>query len=554
MKRFLVIVLAIMLLVSSGCLFEKKSEPWPITGLGAMLPEPEGVIEIESDYDDRFSAKIYKVSMDIFRLYIEECASRGFTVESTKSSSEYEAFNADGYKLEIDMSSYSKEMRIDLRSPIELGQLKWPGGKAGQLVPVPDSTRGKVEWEDDDSFTVYVGDMTKEKYNNYIEFCTEAGFSIDSYKRDNSFKASNQEGYTLYLDYEGFNIISVQINKPSTSPTADSAGQNTTDPISTASSDVEQKVSSPESAKNLKDKNVDDVVKQFLDAGFMEIKTVGKGDLIIALLHSEGDVESISIDGDSAFAKGQQYDSTAQVVITYHSFDEEENVIVTTKATEGPTLEPTIEPTVVPTKTPTTAPTKTPTTAPTKTPTPAPTKTPTPAPTKTPTPAPTKTPTPAPTKIPPTAPIETPVATDPASLMRLCVIKGSNYLDLFMEALYNYNMSTHKERTVDLGYNEMVCETSSRYFSVWYYPDSKEILYCDFATKNVKEYEYFTDLADKALGSYMTNSIYNWIKKNIGSNNETTINGIRLTYHTNEVFTELEIRTELLAKTFELYG
>ena len=59
MKRFLVIVLAIMLLVSSGCLFEKKSEPWPITGLGAMLPEPEGGILIESDYDVRFSAKIY---------------------------------------------------------------------------------------------------------------------------------------------------------------------------------------------------------------------------------------------------------------------------------------------------------------------------------------------------------------------------------------------------------------------------------------------------------------------------------------------------------------
>ena len=71
----------------------------------------------------------------------------------------------------------------------------------------------------------------------------------------------------------------------------------------------------PDSASLLKDRNVEDVVALFANAGFKEIKTEGKGDLIVAILHSEGDVEEISIGGNTMFSKGDVFDPSAQVII-----------------------------------------------------------------------------------------------------------------------------------------------------------------------------------------------------------------------------------------------
>ncbi|MBQ2307479.1 MAG: hypothetical protein II184_08195, partial [Clostridia bacterium] len=162
----------------------------------------------------------------------------------------------------------------------------------------------------------------------------------------------------------------------------------------------------PDSAVLLIDKNVEDVVALFANAGFKEIKTEGKGDLIVALLHSEGDVETISVGGNTMFSKGDVFDQSTQVIIRYHSYNKTEEIVLsnttptpepTVNITEAPTLVTTAETT--PTATPSPKPTATPTPKPTATPTPKPTATPTPKPTATPTPKPTATPTPKPTPV-----------------------------------------------------------------------------------------------------------------------------------------------------------
>ena len=129
----------------------------------------------------------------------------------------------------------------------------------------------------------------------------------------------------------------------------------------------------PDSAVLLIDKNVEDVVALFANAGFKEIKTEGKGDLIVALLHSEGDVETISVGGNTMFSKGDVFDQSTQVIIRYHSYNKTEEIVLSnTTPTPEPTVNITEAPTLVTTAETTPASTATPSPKPTATPTPTP--------------------------------------------------------------------------------------------------------------------------------------------------------------------------------------
>ena len=97
---------------------------------------------------------------------------------------------------------------------MELEVLSWPAGMAGKQVPVPKSTVGKLSYDRDDSFLVYVGDTSKEEYNVYLNICSEAGFNVDYDKSDNRYLAYNSEGWLLTLNYVGGSIMSVQVEAP----------------------------------------------------------------------------------------------------------------------------------------------------------------------------------------------------------------------------------------------------------------------------------------------------------------------------------------------------
>ncbi|WP_430603741.1 hypothetical protein IGJ02_001311 [Enterococcus sp. DIV0724b] len=84
-------------------------------------------------------------------------------------------------------------------------------------------------------------------------------------------------------------------------------------------------IKTPASAKELKKENYEDVQKLFNQAGFEDIVLKEEADLKIGLLSKEGDVDSISIDGDTKFEKGDSFDKTAEVVIIYHVFPQEDS-------------------------------------------------------------------------------------------------------------------------------------------------------------------------------------------------------------------------------------
>ena len=73
--------------------------------------------------------------------------------------------------------------------------------------------------------------------------------------------------------------------------------------------------------ESMSGKNYADVAKLFQKQGFTDIKVQGMGDLIIALLHSEGEIEEVSVGGITDYSRETMYDSSTEVIIRYHSHD-----------------------------------------------------------------------------------------------------------------------------------------------------------------------------------------------------------------------------------------
>lgn len=217
MKKTVVAILLVMAMLFTGCGGEKIV--WEDMILGEHLPQPaldKG--EVHFNNADKLWVDIVGISDKQYFDYTEACKEKGFTIDSDTDSISYEAYNAEGYKLSLRYYSTGEEMAIDLEKPMELETITWPKGVAGEKIPAPKSTIGKFSHEYDDHFFVYVGNMTKDDYCAYVTACSEKGFNVDYSKGEDYYRADNEEGWSLSLKYEGYNIISIDIDAPDKMP------------------------------------------------------------------------------------------------------------------------------------------------------------------------------------------------------------------------------------------------------------------------------------------------------------------------------------------------
>jgi hypothetical protein len=80
----------------------------------------------------------------------------------------------------------------------------------------------------------------------------------------------------------------------------------------------------PSSSKDFKGENYQDVTTQLESAGFSHIETVVLDDLITGWLTKDGEVEEVSINGDTDYDAGSWFAKDALIKITYHTFPQEE--------------------------------------------------------------------------------------------------------------------------------------------------------------------------------------------------------------------------------------
>ena len=243
MKKAIVIVLCILFILSlTSC----GGDAWPTTGLGAMLPKPSsGTVKIHFN-DDNFYATVDKAKPDEFANYISACEKLGYTVDAEKKETSYDAYNKDGYHLDLTSFSSSNDIMIKLDPPIEMGTLRWPSGEMGKLIPQPDSKTGKTQYENDGSFLLYIGDTTLDQFDEYADKCAQAGFNVEYERGDKYYQANSKNGYHLYLKYEGFNIMSIDVSKIDDEIQDTDTKEKNKDSDSTNSSSSSKSVSSAE--------------------------------------------------------------------------------------------------------------------------------------------------------------------------------------------------------------------------------------------------------------------------------------------------------------------
>lgn len=76
----------------------------------------------------------------------------------------------------------------------------------------------------------------------------------------------------------------------------------------------------PVSSEEIKKLSVKEASSILSEAGFVNIKTEPLRDLVLEILHSDGDISEVSVGGDIEFKKGDRYAPDAAIVIRYHSY------------------------------------------------------------------------------------------------------------------------------------------------------------------------------------------------------------------------------------------
>lgn len=186
---------------------------WNEVVLANMLPKPKSPYgEIISNSEDYLSLDVRKTNEEQYGKYIEDCKNKGFTIDAETTGSSFYAYNDKGYKLSL--SYYDNEMHIGLDATMELGTLTWSDSEMAKLLPVPKSTIGNIQQDDEKGFTAYIGETTIEEYNAYVKACEDKGFTVDANKTEKLYSAKNADAYKLSVEYQGNNVIYISVDEP----------------------------------------------------------------------------------------------------------------------------------------------------------------------------------------------------------------------------------------------------------------------------------------------------------------------------------------------------
>ncbi len=210
------LVLILPYLVSSSSTTSNTQELiWADIVLNEILPEPESNVgEIISNNNENLLIYVHKTSVDDYNEYLSKCEEKGFVIEADKAEDIYEAFNKDGFKLDLSYENDDKKMCIDVEAPMKLGEIKWSESEIAKLLPIPDFDLGKIEKDNTSGYSVYLSGVPYDNYVKYVDECANMGFNLDSARDDRVFSAKNVEDYSLTVKYEGYNIIYISIKEP----------------------------------------------------------------------------------------------------------------------------------------------------------------------------------------------------------------------------------------------------------------------------------------------------------------------------------------------------
>ncbi|MEE1273609.1 MAG: DUF6591 domain-containing protein [Olegusella sp.] len=222
--RTLMVVLAAVLVVPWFAAFEAQlgstytsdreytAYSWDDLVLGSELP----VFDRDTAYISRNSASNLDLDFPdvddaVYRDYIAACQAAGYTVEQEYSESSFTAFDEDGYRLEVYLYTHNGEMDLTLEAPKPMSKLVWPSNTVAGLLPVPDADEAYIESAGRSNFSAYIGGMSRDDVNAYIQQCVDSGFTEEKSQSDGILWAENADGASLTIRYVGNNVMSVYL-------------------------------------------------------------------------------------------------------------------------------------------------------------------------------------------------------------------------------------------------------------------------------------------------------------------------------------------------------
>lgn len=265
----IIAVALVAILVIGFTISNSKKGPkieWSKLVLGEHLPEAKDAYgRVITNSDEYLSIEISDVKQDYVKNYKDACINYGYTVESENSGTRYEAFNSEGYKLEL--SIYSKEFNIHLEAPEKFSEIEWPTRGIGATLPAPKSNLGRISYDNSESFIVHIGKTTISDFKEYIKKCEDKGFTIDYKKDEKYYSAKNSDGLELKIRYTGANTMEVSLKaKKEESSTTNTTANTTTESTKTAEEPKTVEAPKPTESKPATNNNNSGLRKEFKDA------------------------------------------------------------------------------------------------------------------------------------------------------------------------------------------------------------------------------------------------------------------------------------------------
>lgn len=201
---------------SSLDIYSNASFEWLDTGLCTKIPKIEATKgKYMTNSDTRLDVSIEGFTYTQFEKYITECKKAGYTVEASKDTDKYIAYNTEGYYLELHYWSYREKVDIELKAPL-IGEedFKWPNHDFASMIPKITEKSGKTEIVDDEKLKIWLYDVTESELAMYMAECENSGFTIDAEKKANSFSAFNSDGYKLTVSLGDMKQLSITVDAP----------------------------------------------------------------------------------------------------------------------------------------------------------------------------------------------------------------------------------------------------------------------------------------------------------------------------------------------------
>lgn len=85
------------------------------------------------------------------------------------------------------------------------------------------------------------------------------------------------------------------------------------------------KIHMPFGGNDYNEMNYQDAIHILEGAGFTNVKAEALGDMIVGLLHKEGEIKTIKVAGSDVFSKDSKYLPDTEIIVKYHSYPKENN-------------------------------------------------------------------------------------------------------------------------------------------------------------------------------------------------------------------------------------